>query len=424
MIIYSGVSFVWGKGDILSGVEFNYYTGQVNFRNQRGGKKRMRILHTSDWHLGRTFHGVHLTNDQVYILDEFVRLVRDTHPDVVLIAGDIYDRSVPPTEAVRLLDEVLSRILMDHRVPIILIAGNHDSPERLGFGQRLLARQGLHVVGQLERGPVPIVIPDAFGPVYFCPLPYAEPALVRDRLQVPEAQNHDQAMAALLSHFVQQIPGQARTVIAAHAFVAGGEGSESERPLSVGGSGTVEAAHFQPFNYVALGHLHQSQAAGGEHIRYAGSLMKYSFSEADHRKSITLVEMDAAGKVSSEAITLSPSRDVRCLKGYLQEILSGPQNGESREDYLMVTLQDTGAILDVMGKLREVYPNVLRVDRPYLTTGNNLQGPMGDHRRLSETELFASFFEQVTGKALAEDEEKMFAETVDTLYRQEREVSR
>lgn len=381
----------------------------------------MRILHTSDWHLGRTFYGIQLTDDQAYVLEDFIRLVRDTTPDAVLIAGDIYDRSVPPIEAVRLLDEVLSRILMDYRVPVILIAGNHDSPDRLGFGQRLLARQDLHVLGQLERGLAPVVIADAAGPVYFCPLPFAEPALVRDRLSAPEAQSHDLAMARLLGHFTAQIPPGpgVRTVVMAHAFVAGGESSESERPLSVGGSGTVEAAHFQPFNYVALGHLHQAQAAGAKHIRYAGSLMKYSFSEAEHLKSVTLVEMDAAGSVKSEAIPLTPRREVRCITGYLPEILKGPPPGINREDYLMVTLKDTGAILNVMGTLREVYPNVLRVDRPYLTAGNELQGPVGDHRRLTEAELFASFFEQVTGSSLSEAAAQVFAETVSSLYRPE-----
>lgn len=386
----------------------------------------MRILHTADWHLGRTFHGIQLTDDQAFVLDDFVRLVREARPDVVLIAGDIYDRAVPPIEAVRLLDEVLAQILMDCRVPVILIAGNHDSPDRLSFGQRLLARQNLHVLGQLEHGLAPVVIEDAAGPVYFCPLPYAEPALVRDRLSDPEAQSHDLAMASLLRHFTAQIPAgsKARTVVVAHAFVAGGEGSESERPLSVGGAGTVEAAHFLPFNYVALGHLHRPQIAGAKHIRYAGSLMKYSFAEAEHQKSITLVEMDAAGGVSCEAISLAPRREVRCISGYLAEILKGPLPGVNREDYLMVTLHDRGAILNAIGTLREVYPNVLRVERLHLTVGKELQRPAGDHRRLTEAELFASFFEQVTGAALSEAAARMFAETVDCLYQPEAGVER
>ncbi|KKM12407.1 exonuclease SbcD [Clostridiales bacterium PH28_bin88] len=381
----------------------------------------MRILHTSDWHLGRIFHGIHLTDDQAYILEQFLQLVNDVKPDVVLIAGDIYDRSVPATEAVKLLDEVLSRIILDHKVPVMLIAGNHDSPERLGFGTRLLAQQGLHVYGQLNL--FPVVLYDSHGPVYFCPVPYVEPPVVRERLAAPDAIDHDRAMRSLVRHLTANIPKGARTVALAHAFVAGGEESESERPLTVGGTGTVDASCFKPFHYVALGHLHQPQHAGGEHIRYAGSLMKYSFSEAAHRKSVTLVEMDGAGNTTFEVIPLSPRRDVRCLDGYLNDILARPRNGENKDDYLMVTLKDSGAILDAMGKLREVYPNVLHIERPYLTEGGDLRGPGGDHRRLGELDLFSSFFEQVTGTPLSVEQTKVFADTVNVLHRQEREVT-
>lgn len=380
----------------------------------------MRILHTSDWHLGRIFHGVHLTDDQSYILDQFVKLVGDTRPDVILIAGDIYDRSVPPAEAVKLLDEILSSILLDFGVPIVMIAGNHDSPERLGFGTRLLARQGLHLIGQLQ-GLAPVVLHDSHGPVYFCPLPYAEPAVVREILADPEAVDHERAMYALVDRTVKTLPPNARKVAIAHAFVAGGEASESERPLSVGGTGTVDASCFRPFHYTALGHLHQSQN-NGDNIRYAGSLMKYSFSESAHTKSVTLTEMDGAGKTAQEEICLTPRRDVRCLEGFIKDILTGPQNGESREDYLMVTLQDTGAVLDAIGKLREVYPNVLHIERPHLTSGGELRGPGRDHRRLSEIDLFSSFFEQVTGAPLDDGQAGAFTETVEGLYRKEREA--
>jgi len=381
----------------------------------------MRILHTSDWHLGRIFYGIHLTDDQAYVLDQLVKLVGEARPDVVVIAGDIYDRSVPPTEAVKLLDEVLSSIILVHKVPVIMIAGNHDSPERLGFGTRLLARQGLHLISQLTGDIKPIVIHDSHGPVYFWPLPYAEPAVVREKLAAPEATDHDRAMLCLLRRITGLTPRGTRTVALAHAFVAGGVESESERPLSVGGTGTVDAGYFQPFNYVALGHLHQPQRVGSEHIRYAGSLLKYSFSEAGHRKSVTLVEMDGSGKTTFEAVSLLPRRDVRCLEGFLHDILAGPHNGESRDDYLMVTLKDSGAIFDAVGKLREVYPNVLHIERSYLAEGE-LCGPGSNYRRLSEIDLFSSFYEQVTGDPLSDEQAGVFAAMVDELYRREREV--
>ncbi len=382
----------------------------------------MRILHTSDWHLGRIFHGVHLTDDQAHVLEQLVQLVGEARPDVVLIAGDVYDRAVPPTEAVKLLDEVLSRILIDHQTPVVMISGNHDSPERLAFGRRLLEGQGLHLVGQLNDHLKPIVIEDAYGPVYFCPIPYAEPPLVRERLGIANAHGHEEAMAALVKQVSSRIPDDVRRVILTHAFVAGGTESESERPLSVGGAGTITTSHFMPFHYAALGHLHQPQAAGAEHIRYAGSLMKYSFAEATHWKSVTLVEMDACGKVAFEEIALSPRRDVRCVEGYLNDILSAPPNAPGREDYLMVTLKDTGAILDAIGKLREVYPHVLHIERPHLTAGGELRRPAHDHRRLSESALFASFYADVTGSPLTAAQEEAYAEKVDEMYRKDREV--
>ncbi|MCL6638994.1 MAG: exonuclease SbcCD subunit D [Firmicutes bacterium] len=383
----------------------------------------MRILHTSDWHLGRIFHGVHLTEDQAHLLDQLVRLTVDLKPDAVLIAGDVYDRSVPPADAVELLDEVLSRLLLDCRTPVLVIAGNHDSPGRLGFGTRLLARQGLHIAGLINERLKPVVIYDQYGPVYFCPLPYAEPSVVRERLAVPEAAGHDEAMQAMVRHITRFVPPGARAVALAHAFVAGGRESDSERPLSVGGSGFVDASRFTPFHYVALGHLHQAQNVGGERVHYAGSLMKYSFAEAAHQKSVTLVEIDAAGNTTLEPVRLRPRRDVRCLDGFLNDILAGPQNGESRDDYIMVTLKDTGAILDAMGKLRAVYPNVLHIERPHFQTRGELRGPAGDHRGLREVDLFSSFFEQVTGAPLSEDQARELAETVETLYRSDREVS-
>ncbi len=382
----------------------------------------MRILHTSDWHLGRIFHGVHLTDDQAHLLDRFVELVNDARPDVILIAGDIYDRSVPPTDAVDLLDDVLSRILLDYKVPVILIAGNHDSPERLGFGTRLLARQGLYVISEVSKDLTPVAIPDAGGPVYFCPLPYAEPPVVRERLAVPDAPNQQQALQSMINHVVRQIPSDKRKVGLAHAYVAGGAESESERPLSIGGSSQVNTTCFQPFHYTALGHLHQPQNAGGASIRYAGSLMKYSFSEATHRKSVTMVEMNDTGKITQEEITLTPRRDVRRLEGNLTDILSGPQSGESKEDYIMVTLKDPGAVYDAIGKLRTVYPNVLHIERPHMTNTGELSGPSGDHRGRSETDLFSDFFAQITGEPLSRQQTELVAETMDTVLRQEREV--
>jgi exonuclease SbcD len=385
------------------------------------GDKIMRFLHTADWHLGRIFHGVHLTDDQAHILEQFLALVKDTRPDAIVIAGDIYDRAVPPTEAVRLLDETLSRLLLDYKVPVIMIAGNHDSPERLGFGSHLLSPQGLHVVGMLPVELDPILLYDNYGPVYFAPLTYAEPAVVREMWQAP-AIDHDAALTLMTQHVTAKIPKGARKVAVAHAFLAGGSECESERPLSVGGSSMVNAAVFKSFHYTALGHLHNSQKAGGENVRYSGSLMKYSFDEATQKKGINLVEIDEHGAVNIEVVQLRPKRDVRCVTGLFADLAKGAKLGENPEDYLMITLDDNEPILDARVRLKAVYPNVLDFSYTRLSRTGVLKGPEADHRKLTEQELFSSFFTQMTGESMTEKQAAGFSKVVEELYRREREV--
>lgn len=381
----------------------------------------MRIIHTADWHLGRIFYGIYLTDEQAHMLNQFVNFIKEAKADVVVIAGDVYDRAVPPAEAVQLLDEVLSHILMDCRIPVIMIAGNHDSPERLGFGNRLLARQGLHVIGTPGVHLQPVVLADKTGPVYFLPLPFAEPAFVREKFSADPADHHE-AMQIMVNHLLTQIPSHARTVAIAHAFVAGGTASESERPLSVGGSAQIAPGIFQAFHYTALGHLHNAQRAGNERIRYAGSLMKYSFDEAAHQKGINMIDLDACGGVSIEQVVLSPRKDVRRVCGVLSELLQGQQPGNN-DDYLMVTLEDREPILDVMGKLRQVYPNVLHVERPCLSVTGDLRTPGRDYRHQSEAQLFSAFFNQVTGETLSEEQASRMAELLEDMFRQQREAA-
>ncbi|WP_312334306.1 exonuclease SbcCD subunit D [Anaerospora hongkongensis] len=381
----------------------------------------MRFIHTSDWHLGRLFYGEYLTDEQAHILDQFVDLVRDARPDAVVIAGDIYDRGVPPTGAVELLDEIISRILLDCHTPVIAIAGNHDSPERIGFGNKLLARQGLHVVGPLTGTYQPVTLADEHGPVYFVPLTYAEPATVRLNLAAEEASDHTAAMACYIRHATQAVPAGARKVAVAHAFLTGGEPSESERPLSVGGSSMVNASLFSSFHYTALGHLHRPQAVGAPHIRYSGSLMKYSFAEAGHKKGVYMVEMDKAGAVRIETVELRPRRDVRCIKGMFQDLMKGPQNNENREDYILAELHDTLPVLDALGQLRSIYPNVLSIDPRYRASGGENGGTAVDHRKLTEKDLFAAFAEQMTGTALSAEQTAALDGVLEELIREGRE---
>ncbi|MBP8217554.1 MAG: exonuclease SbcCD subunit D [Thauera sp.] len=421
----------------------------------------MRFLHSADWHLGRVYHGVSLLEDQAHVLQQFVRIAADTRPDAILLAGDIYDRSVPPAEAVRLLDLVLSELILELKIPVVMIAGNHDGPDRLAFGSGLLQRAGLVVRGPVEMDAAPLVLRDAHGEVEIHALPYAEPALVRSASGDDTIADHHAALAAQTAAVrAAQVPGR-RTVVVAHAFVQGGAESESERPLSVGGTGAVGVGVFDGFDYVALGHLHRPQAIGtkrgGEgaagvggpdaawahrsadaadaadaanatkaaapwrsaRIQYSGSLLKYSFAEADHGKSVNLVELDAEGNCTVERIPLVPRRDLRILEGELAALVAAAATDPARDDYVLARLTDHGALLDAMGKLRAAYPNALAIERPTLT-GDGPGRATADHRRTRIQDLFASFHEQTTGVALEPAAQAALDRVVDRLEQEAR----
>jgi len=378
----------------------------------------MRLLHGADWHLGRVLHGAPLIEDQAHALDQLVAIAADTRPDAVIIAGDVYDRAVPPPEAVELLDDTLARLVLGHKLLVIVIAGNHDSPRRLGFGARLLAHGGLHVFGPCQARPAPLILSDAHGPVAIHALAHAEPAVVRAVLADETPRDHDQAFAARLADLAPA-PAGARRVLAAHAFVAGGLESLSERPLSVGGSGAVALERFGGFDYVALGHLHRPQQVSGVNARYAGSLLKYSFSEVDQPKSLSLVELDAAGLADVGTIAIEPLRDARIIGGRLEELLADPP-ATGRQDYLRVELHNLEPVIDAIGRLRAVYPNVLQVTRPHLAAAPD-QGQI-DPRRLDDAQIFAAFYRQTTGQEATPAMLEAFAAEARQLRRQEREA--
>jgi DNA repair protein SbcD/Mre11 len=381
------------------------------------GQGSVRILHTADWHLGRLFHGIHLTDDQAFILDQFIDLIADQRPDVIVISGDIYDRAYPPVEAVELLDETLYRIVSDHRIPTLIIAGNHDNPSRLEFGSRLMAKEGVYVFGKLISCAEPLVFEDDDGPVTFFSSPYCEPAEVRDHLADDSVQCFDSAMRSLIGSY--RVNG--RSVLLGHAFVSGGSVCESERPLSIGGAETVSADHFQPFSYVALGHLHQPQVFNGGRVRYSGSLMKYSFSEAAQRKSVSMVEIDAEGSVTIEEIALTPRRDLRTISGFLEDLLQNPDDYGPRDDYLMANLLDEGAVYDAMGRLREVFPNLMHLERPNLFSGDDPHRSVSDIAGKSDLDLFNDFVQAMTGREMTPGQSAAFISVADEVRREERE---
>ena len=364
----------------------------------------MRFLHTSDWHLGKTLCNASLLEDQAHVLDQVVAMVRDTRAEALVVAGDLYDRAVPPKEAVALLSDTLDRLVRGCGVPVLIIAGNHDSPERLGFASGFLGSQGLHMAGPLDPDPEPVVI----GKAAFHLLPYADPAMARYALGDDGLRTHQEVLAAQLERARRHHPAGYRFVAVAHAFVAGGLASDSELGLSIGGTGEVDAALFEACDYAALGHLHRPQEAGHPHVRYAGSLLKYSASEAGHVKALTLVELPAKGPARTEPLPFTPRRDLRRLRGHFEDLMKGA-DGPS-EDYLFLDLLDDGPVLDAMARLRQIYPNILGI-QPAPATLAAAEGIQEVRPRdLDPNQLFRSFFQEVQGRPMDAEETAIFLE--------------
>lgn len=385
----------------------------------------MKFIHTSDWHIGRQFHNVSLLEDQKHILGQIVDYLKEHEVDALVIAGDIYDRSIPPSAAVELLDELLHHICMDLQVPIVLIPGNHDSAERVRFGARQLSQAGLHILGSLSGITQPVVLQGPHGEVHFHGIPYNDPEHVRSVFAAEleksgeEIRNHEQAHAWLVNRIHAARSQQHPCVLVSHCFVDGSEESESERPLSVGGADRVSWLPLADFDYVALGHLHSPQHQGTEHIRYSGSIMKYSFSEEKQRKGVTLVEMDAQRNVKTRHLPLKPLRDLRILEGMLDDILAQGRTDPYKDDYLMVRLLDTTAIMETMAKLRDVYPNVLHIEKPGLMANGGVLVLNREKLKRSELDIFADFYSEMRGEALSEEQRTVLGEVITTAMRHE-----
>jgi exonuclease SbcD len=363
-------------------------------------------------------HGVSLLEDQAHVLAQIVAAVAERAVDVVVVCGDIYDRAVPPTEAVKLLNKTLNSLCRELGVQVIVIAGNHDSAERLDFAADLLADAGLHISGSLSAELSPVSIAADGITVDFFGLPYADPARVR-QVYGAEVGTHEDAMALLLDSVSAQRDPERPCVVLGHCFIDGGEESDSERPLSIGGADRIAAQLFSPFSYAALGHLHRPQSKGAEHVRYSGSILKYSFSEVDQQKSATLVDIDATGGVAIETIDLVPLRNMRVVEGSLEDILAAGALDPHRDDYVMARLTDTHAILDIIGKLRDVYPNTLHLERPGLQPTDKLPDAGRKMLKQSELQLFESFFTEVNGEPVTPEQRSIVSAILDDLRRSE-----
>lgn len=378
----------------------------------------MRILHTADWHLGKLFYGSYLTEEQDYVLKhQLLPLIKDEGIDAVVLSGDVYDRSLPPTEAVALFDEMATKITAELKVPFLVISGNHDSAARLSFASRLLASQGLYIAGELDRLTDPVVLDDQYGPVAFLLAPYAEPAVVRHFLGDDNLRSHEAALCALLSWQQEKIPSGMRTVCAAHAFVSGGLAGDSERPLSIGGSDQVASDLFTPFSYTALGHLHGPQQITEPTIRYAGSLLKYSFGEARQKKGAVVVDLDGAGKANPVFHEFSPRHDVRIVSGSFADIMAAPD--DRTDDFILARLSDDQPILDGMAKLRRKYPNAMALEMPNRNTEAGGQRDF-NLRQSTGQELFDSFSKAMRpDQLLTEAEEECIRQLWEELEKRE-----
>ena len=380
----------------------------------------MKFIHTADWHIGRQFHNVSLLDDQRHVLDQLVVYIEQEAVDALVIAGDIYDRSVPPSKAVELLDEFINKICSDMKVPVIMIPGNHDGAVRLRFGSRQLRLAGLHILGDLSKVAEPVILSCEPGEVAFYGIPYNDPETVRN-LFAEDVASYDEAH----TYLVDQIKGAKRddipSVLISHCFLDGAEESESERPLSIGGADRVSYGPCTDFDYVALGHLHSPQYKGQEHIRYSGSILKYSFSEQNQKKGITLVEMDTKGLVAIKHLPLVPLRDMRIVEDDIKTILEQGTVDQNADDYLLVRLTDRHAILDPMSKLRTVYPNVLHLEKPgMLETGE--QQMKRETLKRGELEMFRDFFLQITGQTINEEQDEAVQKAIIELNKQRTEA--
>ena len=369
----------------------------------------MKLIHLSDLHLGKRVNEYSMLEDQTDILSKILTVIDEEKPDGVLIAGDVYDKSVPSAEAVVLFDEFLTQ-LAGRDLEVFIISGNHDSPERMAFGSRLMDRSGIHL-SQVYSGKVtPYVLTDGHGSVYVYMLPFVKPAHVR-RFFGEEILTYTDAVATAIDHM--EPDPTARNILITHQFVTGAFRSESEE-ISVGGTDNVDASVFEGFDYVALGHIHSPQNCGSERIRYCGTPLKYSFSEAKDQKSVTVVELGEKGSLTVRTVPLIPKRDMVEIKGSYEEITlkSFYEDTTYQDDYLHITLTDEEDVVDAIGKLRVIYRNLMKLDYDNKRTRSaaRVEGAEDVETR-SPLQHFASLYELQNNQAM-NDEQKKFMEAL------------
>lgn len=374
----------------------------------------MKFVHLSDLHLGKRVNEFSMIEDQAYILTKILGIIREERPDGVLIAGDIYDKSVPSVEAVSLFDDFLKQ-LSRQQTQVFIISGNHDSPERLGFASELIALSGIHIAPAYGGMVCPVSLEDGYGTVNVYMLPFIKPVHVRSAFPEEKAESYTEAVSAAIAHM--DIREGERNILIAHQFVTGAARCESE-DISVGGLDNVDASVFDAFDYVALGHIHGPQQIGRESVRYCGTPLKYSFSEAKQCKSVTVAELKEKGNLGIRTVSLTPLRDLRELKGTYEELANRKNyEGTSLEDYLHITLTDEEDIVDAVGKLRVIYPNLMKLDYDNRRTRENREITGGDEMEAkTPMELVREFYERQNNQPMNGKQEALVSRLMEKIW--------
>lgn len=378
----------------------------------------MRFLHLSDLHLGKHVNEFSMLEDQAYILKEILNIIDEQKVEAVLIAGDIYDKVIPSAEAVRLLDDFLTRIAA-RELPVFLISGNHDSAERIAFGSRLMSSRQIYLSPVFESDVEPITISDRYGEINIYMLPFVKPSLVKRVYPEEEIITYQDAVNAAVQHM--QIDTDKRNILLAHQFVTGAARCDSEE-LSVGGLDDVDASIFDGFDYVALGHLHGLQKIGKETVRYSGTPLKYSFSEANQKKAAVIVDVEEKGKINIQQIPLVPKHDMREIRGTYMEVTALDfYKDMNTDDYFHITLTDEEDIPDAIGKLRTIYPNIMKLSYDNLRTraAGTVRGT-AEVEEKSPMELLREFYELQNNQPMTDEQEEIARGMMEEIWEDER----
>lgn len=378
----------------------------------------MRVLHLADLHIGKKIHGFCMLADQRAVLEQVKEYIGIYRPQAIILAGDIYDRSNPSAEAIALFADFIDSVLNICKTPILAVAGNHDGAELIAYGNKIFDKLNFYIEGVFQPELRKVMLTDEFGPVNFYLLPFADYQVVRDVLRNPDIKSLDEATQIVMEGLKVRINQQERNILITHGYISGSSDPElcdSEKPLSIGGKDNVRAEHFAMFDYVALGHLHQAQKVGSDKIRYAGSLLKYSFSEENHKKTITLVDIDSTGKVGIQLLPLKLPHDMHTLKGTLSELLNDVRP-DLKADYLQVILTDDGELLEPKRQLDKCYDNIMLFSlQNRLNTIQHIQLANAKRKHKQPFDMFADFYFASTQESMSESERELIQESIDEL---------